>query len=115
MPLQKFENVTVKVSKHRGERFSTAEVKLQDGSEHVSCQSQSSPSLSPSKLKWRTETQLQKRIEAIRDYFNKGFTHDEILALLEKYNDIRMSIATLKRRMGEYGEEYRLRRRFNSR
>ena len=42
--------------------------------------------------------------EAIRDYFNKGFTHDEILEiLLEKYHDIRMSIATLKRRMREYG------------
>ena len=51
--------------------------------------------------------------EAIRDYFNKGFTHHEILALLEKYHDIRMSIAMLKRRMGEYGKEYRLRRRFN--
>ena len=41
--------------------------------------------------------------EAIRDYFNKGFIHDDILALLEKYHDIRMSIATLKRRMREYG------------
>ena len=57
MPRQKFENATAKVSKHHGKRFSTAEVKLQDGSEYVSRQSQSSPS----KPKWRTGTQLQKR------------------------------------------------------
>ena len=38
----------------------------------------------------------------IRDYFKKGFTYDEILALLDKYHGIRMSIATLKRRI-EYG------------
>ena len=31
--------------------------------------------------------------EAIRDYFNKGFTHDEILALLEKYHDIRRLVS----------------------
>ena len=39
----------------------------------------------------------------IRDYFKKGFTYDEILALLDKYHGIRMSIATLKRRIKEYG------------
>ena len=39
---------------------------------------------------------------AIRDYFNKGFTYDEILALLDKYHGVRMSIATLKRRLKEY-------------
>ena len=39
----------------------------------------------------------------IRDYFNKGYTYDEILALLDKYHGIRMSIATLKRRIKEYG------------
>ena len=38
----------------------------------------------------------------IRDYFKKGFIYDEILALLDKYHGIRMSIATLKRRI-EYG------------
>ena len=41
--------------------------------------------------------------EAIRDYFKKGFIYDEILALLDKYHGIRMSIATLKRRIKEYG------------
>ena len=40
---------------------------------------------------------------AIRDYFKKGFTYDEILALLDKYHGVRMSIATLKRRWKEYG------------
>ena len=40
---------------------------------------------------------------AIRDYVNKGFTYDEILALLDKYHGVRMSIATLKRRLKEYG------------
>ena len=83
---------------------------MQDGSDYVSRQSQSSPSTS----KWRTREAVAEK-EAIRDYFNKRFTHDEILALLEKFHDIRMSIATLKRRMREYGKEYRLRRRFNSR
>ena len=39
----------------------------------------------------------------IRDYFNKGFTYDEILALLDTYHGVRMSIATLKRRLKEYG------------
>lgn len=38
-----------------------------------------------------------------RDYFNKGFTYNEILALLDKYHGVRMSIATLKRRLKEYG------------
>ena len=41
--------------------------------------------------------------ETTRDYFKKGFTYDEILALLDKYHGIRMSIATLKRRIKEYG------------
>ena len=45
--------------------------------------------------------------ETIREYFKKGFTYDEILALLDKYHGIRMSIATLKRRI----KEYRLKRR----
>ena len=40
---------------------------------------------------------------AIRDYFNNGFTYDEIVALLEKYHGVKMSIATLKRRLKEYG------------
>ena len=40
---------------------------------------------------------------AIHDYFNKGFTYDEILALLDKYHGVKMSIATLKRRLKEYG------------
>ena len=35
---------------------------------------------------------------AIRDYFNKGFTYHEILALLDKYHGVAMCIATLKRR-----------------
>ena len=38
---------------------------------------------------------------AIRDYFNKGFTYDEILALLDKYHGVGMRIATLKRRLKE--------------
>ena len=41
--------------------------------------------------------------ETIRDYFKNGFSYDEILALLDKYHGIRMSIATLKRRIKEYG------------
>ena len=41
--------------------------------------------------------------EAIRDYFKKGFTYDEILALSDQCYGIRMSIATLKRRIKEYG------------
>ena len=41
--------------------------------------------------------------EEIRDYFKKGFTYDEILALLDQHHGIRMSIATLKRRIKEYG------------
>ena len=38
---------------------------------------------------------------AIRDYFNKGFTYDEILALSDKYHGVGMSKATLKRRLKE--------------
>jgi len=41
--------------------------------------------------------------EAIRDYFNKGFSYDEILALLDKYHDICMSIKKKIRRTKEYG------------
>ena len=41
---------------------------------------------------------------AIRDYLKKkDFTYDGILALLDKYHGVRMSIATLKRRLKEYG------------
>ena len=39
----------------------------------------------------------------IRDYFNKGFTYSEILALLQNNHSIQMSIATLKRRVKAYG------------
>ena len=50
---------------------------------------------------------VQREEETIREYFKKGFTYDEILALLDKYHGIRMSIATLKRLI----KEYRLKRR----
>ena len=45
----------------------------------------------------------QREEETISDYFKKGFTYYEILALLDKYHGIRMSTATLKRRIKEYG------------
>ena len=38
---------------------------------------------------------------AIRDYFNRVFTYDEILAFLDKYHGVGMSIAKLKRRLKE--------------
>ena len=40
---------------------------------------------------------------AIRDYFRKGLTYDEMLAVLDKYHGIEMSVVTLKRRIKEYG------------
>ena len=54
-------------------------------------------------LRKMADRDARREEEAIRDYFNKGFTYNEILALLERYHDIRMSIATLKRRSKEYG------------
>ena len=41
--------------------------------------------------------------DAIRDYFKKGLTYDEMLAFLDKHHGIEMSIATLKQRIKEYG------------
>ena len=35
--------------------------------------------------------------ETIRDYFKKGFTYDEIFALLDKYHGIRMSICYVEK------------------
>lgn len=43
---------------------------------------------------------------AIRNYFNKGFTYDEILAFWDKYHGVGMSIALLKRCL-----QYSLKRR----
>ena len=54
-------------------------------------------------LRKMADRDARREEEAIRNYFNKGFTYNEILALLERYHDIRMSIATLKRRTKEYG------------
>ena len=45
--------------------------------------------------------------DAIRDYFRKGLTNDEILEFLDKYHDIKMSVVTLKRRIKEYGLKIR--------
>lgn len=45
--------------------------------------------------------------DAIRDYFRKGMTYDEILEFLDKYRGIEMSVVTLKRRINEYGLKIR--------
>ena len=52
-------------------------------------------------LRKMADRDARREEEATRDYFNKGFTYNENLALLERYHDIRMSIATLKRRTKE--------------
>ena len=44
---------------------------------------------------------------AIRDYFRKGLTYDEILEFLDNYHGIEMSVVTLKRRIKEYGLKIR--------
>ena len=41
--------------------------------------------------------------DAIRDYFRKGLTYDEMLAFFNKYHGIEMSVVPLKRRIKEYG------------
>ena len=41
--------------------------------------------------------------DAIGDYFRKGLTYDDMLAFLDKYHGIGMSVFTLKRRIKEYG------------
>ena len=56
-----------------------------------------SPNIAPNTQNGGRDAQGEE--ETIRDYFKKGFTYDEILALLDKYHGIRMSIATLKRRI----------------
>ena len=45
--------------------------------------------------------------DAIRDYYRKGLTYDEILEFLGKYHGIEMSVVTLKRRIKEYGLKIR--------
>ena len=55
-----------------------------------------SPNIAPNTQNGGRDAQGEE--ETIRDYFKKGFTYDEIL----KYG-IRMSIATLKRRIKVYG------------
>ena len=45
--------------------------------------------------------------DAIRDYFRKGLTYDEILEFLDNYHGIEMSVVTLKRRIKEYGLKIR--------
>lgn len=45
--------------------------------------------------------------DAIRDYFRKGLTYDEILEFLDKYYGIEMSVVTLKLRIKEYGLKIR--------
>lgn len=49
------------------------------------------------------ERDAHEEEEAIRDYFSKGVSYNDILALLDKYQGIRISIATLKRCMKDYG------------
>ena len=46
-------------------------------------------------LRKMADRDARREEEAIRDYFNKGFTYNEILALLERYHDIRMSTEDL--------------------
>ena len=41
--------------------------------------------------------------DAIRDFFRKGLNYDEMLAFLNRYNGIEMSVVTIKRRIKEYG------------
>ena len=41
--------------------------------------------------------------DAIRDYFRKGLTYDEILEFFDKQHGIEMSVVTLKWRIKEYG------------
>ena len=73
------------------------------------------------KLRWRSHAPVPIRYglrkmadrdavdeeDAIRDYFKKGLTYDEMLAFWDKYHGIEMSIATLKRRIKEYGPKRR--------
>ena len=61
------------------------------------------PRASPNTL-WFTQNDEE---DAIRDYFRKGLTYDEILEFLDKYHGIEMSFVTLKRRIKEYGLKIR--------
>ena len=45
--------------------------------------------------------------DAIRDYFRKGLTYDEILEFLDKCHGMEMGVVTLKRRIKEYGLKIR--------
>ena len=45
---------------------------------------------------------VQEEENLIKEYFNKGFKYDEIIELLSKNHAVKMSIATLKRRIKLY-------------
>ena len=45
----------------------------------------------------------QEEENLIKEYFSKGFKYDEIIELLSKNHSVKMSIATLKRRIKRYG------------
>ncbi len=46
---------------------------------------------------------VQDEERLIKEYFNKGFMYDEIVEFLSKNHSLRMSIATLKRRIKQCG------------
>ena len=45
----------------------------------------------------------QEEENIIKEYFNRGFKYEEIIEFLSKNHSITMSIATLKRRLKQYG------------
>ena len=50
---------------------------------------------------------VQEEQRLIKEYFNKGFTYEEIVEFLSKNHSLQMSIATLKRRIKQYGLQRR--------
>ena len=45
----------------------------------------------------------QQEENLIKEYFNRGFIYEEIIEFLNKHHSITISIATLKRRLKQYG------------
>ena len=46
---------------------------------------------------------MEKELELIREYFNKGHTYDVIRDMLSTHYDIKMSRGTLKARLKDLG------------
>ena len=97
---QKFINFTAKVCEHHRKSL-----KLIAEAEAVLKRKWWSLALVPIRygLRKMADRHALDEEDAIRDYFRKGLTYDDMLAFLDKYHGIEMSVVTLKRRIKEYG------------